>query len=342
MITLILKNKPVKFFNTFQKIARSYLFKAPAAPGPLIMGWDITNACNCRCVMCDKWKQNTDTFLCKEDKIRIVRDMAQSGVWWLNIGGGEPFLDPDIGEVVREAKINRLKVKITTNGSLLSENLDTVGLLDYLIISVDSYRGEIHDSLRGMPGLFDKILNGIKEIKKLDKRPRLAVRLLVTKANLESLDDYIQYWHGKVDDVFFQPVHERINEGWHIPQQMSGAVMDDEHIKTFNRVLKKWNLYNRFNRQICDFLKEDADFKNPYQCFSGYFFLQLIPDGNLFNCFSRKYQLGNLKKNTLASLIEKNKNIIRDYCKNARNCSCWAQCVNVNIYLADIFKFFKH
>jgi MoaA/NifB/PqqE/SkfB family radical SAM enzyme len=286
--------------------------------------------------MCDRWAQ-TNGDIEREQKLKIVRDLAASGVWWLSISGGEPFVDPDLGAVISAAKEHGLFVKVTTNGSLLQENLDIIRRLDYLIVSVDSHVNETHDALRGMPGLFDKIVAGISAVKKLDKSPETAVRLLVTKTNIGTIEEYLQFWRGKVDRIYFQPIHESAKLNWHIPKGSSDVLLQPQDRARYYAVLKKYGLYTTFNKGIFDYLVKKEDLAGAFRCFCGHFFLHIDPTGTLWNCPGRTLELGDLQQAGIAELARRNTQAIKRFAEN-RPCVCWLHCVNMNLGLGKVFR----
>ena len=64
--------------------------------------------------------------------------------------------------LVRQAKIAGLTVATGTNGTLITEKLARMlirhGLLN-IVISLDSHKAKVHDSLRNIPHTFDKVEN---------------------------------------------------------------------------------------------------------------------------------------------------------------------------------------
>ncbi|MEM0101476.1 MAG: SPASM domain-containing protein, partial [Candidatus Methanomethyliaceae archaeon] len=78
---------------------------------------------------------------------------------------GEPLIRKDILELVKFAKDNNLYVAIATNGILLTKEkckeLKNAGV-EYLQISLDGAKALTHDTFRGVSGIFDKTIEGIK------------------------------------------------------------------------------------------------------------------------------------------------------------------------------------
>ena len=70
---------------------------------PLYASFKITNRCGRTCAYCNVWHHQTADALSTEDCFRILDNFAESGVFTVTFEGGEPFLRPDMLEVIRYA-----------------------------------------------------------------------------------------------------------------------------------------------------------------------------------------------------------------------------------------------
>ncbi|MCV7121642.1 Rv1681 family radical SAM protein [Mycobacterium lacus] len=108
---------------------------------------------------------------------RLVREAAAWGVRELFLTGGEPFLLPDIGTIIRSC-LDTLPTTVLTNGMVFKgrglralESLPRTGLA--LQISLDSATPDLHDSHRGA-GTWAKAVAGIRVALSLGFRVRVA------------------------------------------------------------------------------------------------------------------------------------------------------------------------
>ncbi|NIW14134.1 MAG: radical SAM protein, partial [Candidatus Thorarchaeota archaeon] len=89
--------------------------------------------------------------------------VANVGLPSLSFSGGEPLVRKDFFEVMAYAKKKIPYVSVATNGTLLTKEnvkkLKNVGV-DYVEISLDGARNEVHDSFRGVIGCFEKTMDG--------------------------------------------------------------------------------------------------------------------------------------------------------------------------------------
>src|ERR1044071_912120 len=107
-----------------------------------IVVWNVTRTCNLRCVHCysDSAAQKYSGELSHEEAKRVIDDVTGFGVPALLFSGGEPLTRPDVLELMEYAAGKGLRITLSTNGTLLDENvakrLRSLGLT-YAGISLD-------------------------------------------------------------------------------------------------------------------------------------------------------------------------------------------------------------
>lgn len=141
----------------------------------------VTDRCDLRCVYCMPEKgvpmvSHADV-LSYEEIVRIVRLMARLGVKKVRLTGGEPLVRKNLAALVEQIKaIDGIeRVVLTTNGMLLSEQLD--GLvsagLDGVNISLDAIDEDVFQRLTRRGG----VKRALSAIDDALKRPELTVKL---------------------------------------------------------------------------------------------------------------------------------------------------------------------
>ncbi|MGW6413110.1 radical SAM protein [Streptomyces vinaceus] len=106
------------------KPAREFLMvRQPSTWGYCRASWEINLKCNLACKMCYLGlKVNSGMPL--DDKLKCLEIMAEAGVLWLQITGGEPTMDRDFISSYRAAHKMGMLLTVSTNGTLLwRENL---------------------------------------------------------------------------------------------------------------------------------------------------------------------------------------------------------------------------
>jgi MoaA/NifB/PqqE/SkfB family radical SAM enzyme len=134
---------------------------------PLEVCWAMTYRCQCNCHHCyaaARQREIAGEMSTAESKILIDR-IGELGVVNLNFTGGEPLLREDILDLVAHANKRGLITRLTTNGYLLTRKsvaaMRRAGL-NQCGISIDDADPDIHDRLRGLPGLFERAIEGFR------------------------------------------------------------------------------------------------------------------------------------------------------------------------------------
>ncbi|MGE5280061.1 MAG: radical SAM protein [Deltaproteobacteria bacterium] len=172
-------------------------------PAPEAITFFLTRLCNLRCRMCGQWgdkgvtKQEGGAALADalpQETVGRVLEEVEGFHPNITLFGGEPLLHPAILPIMKSVKEKDLHGLVITNGTLLDRfavDLVTMGW-DELNISVDG-DGALHDEIRGLPGVFGRIMNGIREVnaakKELGrKKPLINLQCTVTRYNYERLE----------------------------------------------------------------------------------------------------------------------------------------------------------
>ena len=108
---------------------------------------------------------------------KLVEQAAALGTKEIYLTGGEPFLHPDLAQIVTSC-VSVAPTVLLTNGMLFGGArravLDSMPRTDFVLqISVDSPTPEVHDAQRG-PGSWAKAIAGVRVARDLGFRVRLA------------------------------------------------------------------------------------------------------------------------------------------------------------------------
>ncbi|MCW4031185.1 MAG: radical SAM protein, partial [Candidatus Bathyarchaeota archaeon] len=187
------------------KILTGFLNFKTKKPTPLFVSYNVTGRCNMKCVFCDWWK--TDILELPTKKALTAIDMVCSlGVPFFDLSGGEPLLRKDLILLAKRAASHGCLVSMNTNGTLLNiGNVRKVAeVFDFVIVSLDGPK-EVHDKIRGVPGTYDKAVEGIRLLRAHDVG--VGVNSVATPWNIEVLPSFIEGLRGNVDFVQVQPIH---------------------------------------------------------------------------------------------------------------------------------------
>jgi MoaA/NifB/PqqE/SkfB family radical SAM enzyme len=147
---------------------------------PTSINLDLTSACNFSCPFCvDSKLTNAGKSLTLGEVKQTIDTLHSHGLLSvILIGGGEPTLHHDFGEIVCYIKSKKLQIGIVTNGSRLEKIEAVVDALkekDWIRISIDAAGEEVFQNLH-LPKT-GVTLNGILEKAKKVKRKNGAVSL---------------------------------------------------------------------------------------------------------------------------------------------------------------------
>jgi MoaA/NifB/PqqE/SkfB family radical SAM enzyme len=139
--------------------------------------------CNCRCVMCDIWKRETNEQLRTQDLDRHRASLENLGVRQVVLTGGEPLMHNDLAALCNFFREQQIHVTLLTTGLLLNKRAEEVAaLFDDIIISLDG-PPEIHDAVRRVNGAYQLIHKGIVAVRHRNPSIPITCRTTVQKAN---------------------------------------------------------------------------------------------------------------------------------------------------------------
>ncbi len=152
----------------------------------------VTTRCDERCIHCYYWDQlnpkpNRDFTL--DEHRRTLSSMGE--IYNLFIGGGEPFLRPDLADILlHAARTNRVgNVYVPTNGQHAERTVETLErvlggaprLRFHLNLSVDHSDADEYDRIRGREGAWRRMLHTFEAVQPLRERyPNLILHTLAT------------------------------------------------------------------------------------------------------------------------------------------------------------------
>ena len=164
---------------------------------------ELTLQCNARCFHCG----SSCTPSAAEDELTfdeyrrlltgVKEDFDLSRIL-LCITGGEPLLRPDFFEIMTFAKKLGFRWGMTSNGTLITKEvahkLAECGM-STISISIDGLR-DTHDALRGMPGGYDRAMEGIENL--IGERAFRAVQVttVINRRNIGELDALFSVMDG--------------------------------------------------------------------------------------------------------------------------------------------------
>ena len=134
---------------------------------PLIVIWEVTQACDLSCFHCRACAQprRNPLELSTLEGEKLIRDVAELRPPIFILTGGDPLKRPDIFYLVRRAAAHGLHPAMTPSATPLLTceaiaELKRSGL-SRLAVSLDGSLPELHDAFRGVPGSYARTLEAI-------------------------------------------------------------------------------------------------------------------------------------------------------------------------------------
>lgn len=124
--------------------------KLPLPELPEVYQIEVTSICNYSCIMCPT------PFFSRKDKVPFIDiDLVKKIVGQGDLDAsyivefqmaGEPLLHPKLSEIIDTVKSTGVKTGLSTNGSMIKEQMEALKKLDFITVSVDSLTD--HDAIR--------------------------------------------------------------------------------------------------------------------------------------------------------------------------------------------------
>jgi MoaA/NifB/PqqE/SkfB family radical SAM enzyme len=142
----------------------------------------VTNRCNMKCSFCDFWPNGVprEQELSTDDYRKLADDLAELGCCIISIEGGEPFIRPDLVDIVRAFGKHHIPVLYTNGWSVTSDNareLFDAGLV-HACVSIDYPDAERHDKKRVLDGAFDRAWRALDAFRDASSRKDKQVHVM--------------------------------------------------------------------------------------------------------------------------------------------------------------------
>jgi len=278
---------------------------------PISINLDLTSACNFSCPFCvDSKLINAGKNLALEEVKKTINTLHSHGLLSvILIGGGEPTLHKDFGEIVRYIKSKRLQIGIVTNGSRLEKIEAVVEELkekDWIRISIDAAGEGVFKELH-LPKTqvtLSRILEKAKKVKKKNPVVSLGYSFVVVwegveingkrlRPNMEEMARSVELAREfSFDYISFKPCLVRLNESQretllkNVGKTKEEEIIDQirvalQEAKRFAgdqvKILESSNLKAMLNRET------DQIKRQPKRCHMQFFRTVVTPFG-IFHC----------------------------------------------------------
>ena len=339
--------QPVYALKVFKKRLTAYFYYRFAngkSCSPEAITLFLTHRCNLRCKMCGQWgeggitKRQSSQYIKEElsfDELKAIIDDVAIFKPNITLFGGEPLLYPYCVNLIKYIKDKNMHCLVITNGFLLGEFAEKLvdAKLDELNVSLDGGRG-LHDEIRGMPGLYERITKGIKEVSRIkkekdSKKPFINLQCTITKYNYKRLEELIAVAGDiEADSLTFHNLiflGKGLIEKQKIYDKLLSCSSNEWEGFVFEPEIEPDALYKKINEVMVmakgrgftvDFYPNfslkglDEYYENPSylpseylaRCLSPWMSAYIFPDGEVRPCLNLDYSYGSIKNNEFTEI----------------------------------------
>ncbi len=274
----------------------------------------VSFRCNSKCRTCDVWRKPNDD-LSAEEWEQVFAHLGRAP-FYMTFTGGEPFLRPDLDDLVISAyrHCRPEVITIPTNGMLTERVVEKVARICRecatssigINLSLDGV-GDEHDDIRGVEGNWQLALQTWQRLKELQRQHKnlvLTVHTVISRFNahrFRAIQEGLQFLEP--DSYITEVAEERVELdtiGWGItplPQQYD-AIADFLSQQAKQAPAKGIARFTQAFRaqyyQLAKRVLHERDQVIP--CYAGWASAHIAPNGDLWSCCIRAEQVGNLRQ----------------------------------------------
>lgn len=283
----------------------------------------VTYRCNAKCHMCNTWQFPTKPA--DEITPEIVAKLP-TGLKFINITGGEPFLRTDLDKIVEVALTKTERLVISSNGYFtdrmvaLAKKFPQIGMR----ISIEGLPAA-NDQLRGMKDGFDRGLRSLLELKALGLKD-IGFGMTVSDVNAKDMIELyrladsmgLEFATASTHNSYYFHKHDNVFKD---PEIIAGEFekLSCELLKT--RKLKNW-FRAYFNHGMANYVRGG---KRLLPCEVGTDMVFIDPYGKVLPCngMDNEAVMGDLVKQSFEEIW--NSKQAEDVRKAVKKCSknCW-------------------
>jgi radical SAM protein with 4Fe4S-binding SPASM domain len=257
---------------------------------PLSVQLDLTYRCNERCVHCYLDHHDHGEMTTAEIK-NLLDQMADAGVFYLTISGGEILMRRDFFEILEYARLRTFCIKLKTNGILIrkkeADRIKALGV-ESVQISIYSHVPEVHDAITKLPGSLEQSIEAIRRLRAHGIQVTMANVLMVQNAN-----DYagVRALAAELDAQFIMdPMITPMMDG---DRSILNLNIDETALR---EVLRNESLTGASIEEFCAPPQgPDADALDMLPCSAGHTACYVSPYGDVYPCVQFPLPSGNVR-----------------------------------------------
>ncbi|MDP8216560.1 MAG: radical SAM protein [Candidatus Kaelpia imicola] len=320
-----------------------------AYKGPFHVQIDLTNNCNNDCIGCwcnsplleeqrmpSELKKQYIPFNTLKGVLNEVKEVGAKEVYYS--GGGEPFMHPEIMEVLEYTKRLGLICYVNTNFTLLDKNkidrLIAIGV-DHLTVSIWAGSAETYSDTH--PNKSKEIFYKIKENliylnRNKNRAPLIKLYEVIFNLNYHEIKEMIDFARSSccesveftlIDTIPGKTGRLSLNKREREELYSNCSEISKELAPNFNYRGVHLFRFDQFMRRLSEDeavreAKYDRNIIDSMPCYIGWLFARILPDGNINTCLkSHRFPVGNIYEGSFREIWNSPRQI---YCREKMLC----------------------
>ncbi len=306
--------------HTFHRYRTLQTHKISALPIVILMPH---SACNCKCVMCDIWKDNKNLKqLTEKDIESLLSSLKKFGTQEVVMSGGEALLNPNFFRFCEILQKEKIKITLLSTGLTLKRNTDEVlKFVNNIIVSLDGNE-DVHDYIRNIPGAYKKLKEAAQHIKSINPSYRITGRTVIHKLNFKHWPSIIESAKEiGLNQISFLPAdvssHAFNREIlWNATKQHEILLAKDE-LEELQTVINKIIEHSKTDFENHFIAESPEKLRKIYFYYAAFYGLNSFPykkcnapwvstvieaDGTVRPCFFHN-EIGNIRENSLDNIL---------------------------------------
>ena len=289
---------------------------------PFSVQLDLTYRCNEQCVHCYLDHDDHGEMTTVEIK-RLLKEMAEAGVFILTLSGGEIFMRKDFFEILEYARELTFCIKLKTNAVLIREaqatRLRDLGV-ESIQVSIYSGRPEVHDAITKVAGSFRRSVAAIRFLR--------AQGLKVVIANVlmtENMRDH----HG------VRVLADELGVKYTLDPTITPMMDGDRSILDLKAGVSELHTLFRDEAYISNVDEfcapppaPDADSMNSLPCSAGHTACYVSPYGEFYPCVQFPLSCGNVRQQRFIDIWRNSEQLKEIRSIRLRDLSSCSQCAH--------------
>lgn len=272
---------------------------------PLTVSVEVTSYCNLNCMYCYA-HPISGGHMPKDTFFNLTNKLLDWGVLRIHLSGGEPFMHPDIFEILKYFNKRQIDPALATNGVGFSEDMIKKysqifqnDSLRRIQVSLDSHIEKIHNLVRGH---FKETMRSINLL--IKNKIDITIGTVVHKQNLSYVKKMIKHFYPDIKSYHFMNVMPCRRVLDNADFLMVPDIQLDDFYGQLHSEIKKEYPDVILNSPFLEFNCIEADESIECdRCLAGFTRMAITPDLKVLPCpISRSVIMGDLKADNLASI----------------------------------------